>query len=273
LSVISLDSRSAIDYGAAVGLAKEAARRTGAYRLRWVRKARTVRRYGHTPASQLGYVLLDPEVDNFTYEIANKDDLATWVDDLCGGGEFVGELDRDERIRRELDARTLMRPSVKRRMRFGRRLGWYAIVRALEPDVVAETGTHDGLGSVALLAALARNGGGTLVSIDPKPGSGWLVPERLRDRWQPVRATSYDALKQVGKIDVFLHDSLHTYECESWELRTVADMGVSMLMTDNPGAPCLTEVASSLGVEARFWVEQPIDHWYPGGGIGAARLH
>lgn len=232
-----------------------------------------MRHYGRDPRSQLGYVLFDPEVENFTYDISNKAELAGWVNDLCGGGgQFVEELNRDLRVRGELDAATRLRPAVKHRMHFGRRLGWYAIVRQLQPEVVVETGTHDGLGSVALLAALWRNGHGKLVSIDPKPGSGWLVPERLREQWEPIRATSYEALEQVESYDLFIHDSLHTYECESWELRTAAAVGPKILMTDNPGAPCLGEVAATLGLEATAWMERPVDHWYPGSGISAVRL-
>jgi hypothetical protein len=40
---------------------------------------------------------------------------------------------------------------------FGRRLGWYAIVRATKPQVVVETGVERGHGALLLCAALLRN--------------------------------------------------------------------------------------------------------------------
>jgi hypothetical protein len=41
--------------------------------------------------------------------------------------------------------------------RFGRRLGWYAFVRAVKPEVVVETGVDKGLGSVLICHALIKN--------------------------------------------------------------------------------------------------------------------
>src|SRR5439155_10300973 len=113
---------------------------------------------------------------NFTYDIENRADLSVWLDGLFGAGKYVREFDSDTELERDLEKRLRWRPGSKRHAFFGRRIGWYAMVRALRPRRVVETGIHDGLGSTALLAALRRNGSGELVSIDPKPGTGWLVP-------------------------------------------------------------------------------------------------
>ncbi len=98
----------------------------------------------------------------------------------------------------------------------------YAIVRAKRPKTVAETGVCYGVTSAHLLAALEGNGKGRLHSIDLPPLGknnddyvGWLVPEELRKRWTLRRGTSRrllaPMLKEVGKVDLFVHDSLHTY--------------------------------------------------------------
>ena len=51
-----------------------------------------------------------------------------------------------------------------------------------------------------------------------------MVPPTLRDRWHFVLGRSQDELppllERVGEIDVFLHDSEHSYECMSFEFRT-----------------------------------------------------
>jgi hypothetical protein len=248
-------------------------KRTGASRLRWMRKAKIVRGYGAPVHEHLRYVLLDPELQNFTYDIANRDELEAWLDQLFGAGRYVAELDRDDELRSELRRKVLWRPASKRRISLGRRAGWYAIVRALRPERVVETGTHDGLGSTAILTALERNGSGELISIDPQPGTGWLVPERLRHRWRPIRDTSYEAMPSLGSIDLFIHDSLHTPEVETWELETAVGHGAKVLLSDNAhAAETSREFASGRGARFSVWREQVAGHFYPGGGIGVILL-
>jgi predicted O-methyltransferase YrrM len=108
----------------------------------------------------------------------------------------------------------------------------YAVVRATRPQVVVETGVGFGVTSTFLLRALARNGMGELHSIDrpaPVVGAprwvGYLVPEDLRGRWKFHEGASLDVLprllKTLGPVDMFLHDSRHTYRNILGELRLV----------------------------------------------------
>jgi predicted O-methyltransferase YrrM len=98
----------------------------------------------------------------------------------------------------------------------------YALVRAARPQVVVETGVCYGVSSSFILAALEENGGGTLYSVDLPPLAreadryhGCLVPEHLRKRWWlsrgPTRRLLPKIVSEVGPVDFFLHDSLHTY--------------------------------------------------------------
>jgi predicted O-methyltransferase YrrM len=104
----------------------------------------------------------------------------------------------------------------------------YAICRALNPAVVLETGVAYGVSSAFILQALEVNGSGELHSIDLPPLApgaddfvGILVPQGLRGRWQLHRGTSQRVLPkllpQLGRVDIFLHDSLHTYKNMKWE--------------------------------------------------------
>lgn len=111
-------------------------------------------------------------------------------------------------------------------------LNQYAIVRALAPDCVVETGIANGVSSLYLLLALQKNRHGTLHSIglaDPvhlPPGKdpGWIVPQWLRAPWQvhlgDARAILPALLSQLGSIGIFIHDSLHTYDHMMWEFET-----------------------------------------------------
>jgi hypothetical protein len=248
-------------------------KRAGVNRLRWIRKAQIVRQHHARIHQHIPYILLDPEVQNFTYEIANRDELTTWLDSLFGAGHYVAELDQDADLMADLRRRVRWRPASKRNAWFGRRAGWYSIVRALRPARVLETGTHDGLGSTAILAALERNGFGELISIDPQPGTGWLVPDRLAGRWQPLRGTSYEVMPSLGTIDLFIHDSLHTPDCERWELETAAALGATVLLSDNAHAANTSRMfASNQNGTFSLWREQVTRHFYPGGGIGVVIL-
>jgi len=109
----------------------------------------------------------------------------------------------------------------------------YLLCRARRPEAVVETGVGYGVTSAYLLQALEVNGGGRLASIDLPPlGAdvsrevGLAVPERLRHRWRLEIGASRSLLgavaAQTGGIDMFVHDSLHTYRTVKWELETIA---------------------------------------------------
>lgn len=111
----------------------------------------------------------------------------------------------------------------------------YLVTRALKPSVVVETGIQFGATSAYILLALDQNGAGQLHSIDlPWPGLagvgeplgiGYLAPEWLRHRWHVILGDSTEHLPKLladlGRIDMFNHDSLHTYKFMTWEYRTV----------------------------------------------------
>lgn len=107
----------------------------------------------------------------------------------------------------------------------------YLLVRLIKPNIVVETGVSSGASSAYILCALNDNDRGKLYSIDlppdnlpPGKGSGWIVPQFLRHRWSLHigDATNLLAslLNEIGMIDCFIHDSLHTYDHMMWEFRT-----------------------------------------------------
>lgn len=102
----------------------------------------------------------------------------------------------------------------------------YVVCRLLKPEIVVETGVAEGFSSAYILYALEMNNKGSLYSIDlpNQPGqelkgqraTGWLVPENLRKRWTLILGASKDKLPplldDLKKIDVFYHDSEHSYK-------------------------------------------------------------
>ncbi len=100
----------------------------------------------------------------------------------------------------------------------------YGLVRLLRPRCVVETGVADGWSSYAILAALARNGDGTLHSFDILLPVGGLVGHHPQWRLTVLDAREPDrclraALAGLGPVDLFLHDSDHRYLSQLFEYR------------------------------------------------------
>jgi predicted O-methyltransferase YrrM len=99
----------------------------------------------------------------------------------------------------------------------------YLTCRLLEPGVVVETGVAYGVSSAFILRALEENGRGVLHSVDLPPLRrryaefwGVAVDDGLAgSRWNVHRGTSKRVLPgllgQLGTVDLFVHDSLHTH--------------------------------------------------------------
>ena len=104
----------------------------------------------------------------------------------------------------------------------------WAAVRALRPEAVVETGVSRGVVTRVILEAMDRNGAGRLYSIDlppndvdPSDHAGAVVS---RERWTFLQGSSRRhlprLLRELGTIDVFLHDSQHTERNMHFELMT-----------------------------------------------------
>lgn len=249
-----------------------------------LRKARLLSAYpgaaARHPRATLRYLLRDREFTNLTYEIDNEDELVEFLARCLDRPQeeiarFVAEPAADDELLRGLRMSLRQRSDRNDEPRFGRRLGWYALVRALQPQVVVETGVHDGLGSALLLRALDRNGSGKLIGFDLGVESGWLVPSALRSRYELILGDVRDTLPRrlaAGDVDLFIHDSLHTYEHERFELEAVlAASGdrVAALVSDNAHATsALEDVCREHELRYALFLERPRDHFYPGAGLG-----
>lgn len=96
----------------------------------------------------------------------------------------------------------------------------YEFIRSLQPEVVFEIGTRNGISTTAILCALADNNKGKLYSIDIKDcleRTQNNLTDELRKRWEFTRANSKDFYKKWDKkIDILLIDGDHSYEmCKS----------------------------------------------------------
>lgn len=141
------------------------------------------------PRDSARFLFRGREVSNFTYEIENMADLARFAQEVTGSSDAevegaLAELADDAALVSELRSTLDSNPRREVEPLFGYRRAAHAIARLAKPPRVIEIGTHDGLGSVAIAAALERNAAegrpGRLATLDINPDAGWLIPERFK---------------------------------------------------------------------------------------------
>lgn len=194
---------------------------------------------------------------------------------------YCRELEDDSVLRDKLVAATLASPdrhSSDAEPRYGRRIGWYALIRALKPKVIVETGVDRGLGTVVIAAALKRNAAegspGRVYATDIIPDCGHLFLPEYRDVGEILLGDSVETLKKFSQpVDLFLHDSDHRPEYEWAEFLAIEHClhpGSIVLSDNSQQSVKLAEFAEKTGRKFLYFQDQPDKHWWPGDGIGAA---
>jgi predicted O-methyltransferase YrrM len=140
----------------------------------------------------------------------------------------------------------------------------YALTRTLHARKVVETGVCHGVTSSYILKAMEANGEGHLDSIDlpplgkdPDRQVGRFIPAELRSRWTLHRGVSARLLRpllnKVDSIDLFVHDSLHTYRNMRDEFATAWPFlrpGGAVISDDVEGNVAFLELATMPDVAA-----------------------
>ena len=232
------------------------------------------------------WLIRSNETTNFTYNITdlNRNHLAWFVSAItrteCSEViKYVNEIERNEELKqiiRNAVINSKLSHVSDQVARYGRRMGWYAAVRASKPAVVIETGVDKGLGSMVLAAALRRNSDegfpGHLHAVDINPEAGFMVKQPYREYATIHYGDSLTFLQKFeDPIDMFIHDSNHAVEFERKEYQYVAEKlsPGSLILSDNTTIE-LPEFARKTGRLFLYFNEKPEEHFYPGAGIGAA---
>lgn len=236
----------------------------------------------------LGWLFASREDTNFTYDLTPvclrnlAHGLATVLDRPPGEiAAYFEELRADEPLARwirERSAQGARRYRSDLEARFGRRLAWYAAVRARKPAVVVETGVDKGLGSVVLCAALLRNAAegapGRYFGTDINPEAGELLGGEYASVGRILLGDSLESLSSLPlAIDLFINDSDHSasYEAAEYEMVAPKMSQAGMILGDNAHVTTkLSEFAEKNGYRFVFLNEQPAGHFHPGCGVGIA---
>jgi len=95
------------------------------------------------------------------------------------------------------------------------------VIRRERPRVMIETGVESGYSSEHYLVAMDSVANGHLFSCDPTPSGFYEAYPIVHPRFTFIRKRSQDALddifRRTGPIDIFLHDSNHDWETQTWE--------------------------------------------------------
>jgi predicted O-methyltransferase YrrM len=239
--------------------------------------------------SSVRWLFTSREHHNYTYDLTrlSREHLAWLVSVVCEVPvkqvrAYFAELDGDDALRRHIEHATVAsarRGLADRRVRYARRIGWYALVRAARPQHVVETGVDKGLGTCVLAAALLRNAAegnpGRVTSLDINPEAGYLAKARP---WSDVvDLVIGDSITSIAALDrpvhFFLHDSDHSVAHERREFEAVEARLApgALLLTDNVTVTdVLAEHAERTGRRFLAYRETPHRHWFPGDGIGIA---
>jgi hypothetical protein len=121
--------------------------------------------------------------------------------------------------------------------------------------------------------ANAREGHrGRYYGTDINPEAGWLLCGAYAEFGSLLYGDSLQSLCGMdGPIDLFINDSDHSsdYERREYDLIQGKLSEHAVILGDN--AHCNTELHDFSAQHGRaflYWPEWPIDHWYPGCGIG-----
>lgn len=236
----------------------------------------------------LRWAFVSKEYYNWTYDLTdlNREYLASYVSVVTGHDVkviegYIREIEGDQALRNTLIERTLRSPdrhSCDVQPRYGKRLGWYALIRATKPRVIVETGVDRGLGTAVIAAALHRNDQegfpGVVYATDIVPDCGHLLAEPYKKYCRLLIGDSVASLEKFDQpADIFLHDSCHTPEYEWAEFMAIEKQlsPEAIVMSDNSlMTGKLREFARRRGLNFLYFQDQPRQHWWPGDGIGAA---
>lgn len=228
------------------------------------------------------------ETTNFTYDLTpqNLDYLAHTVAHVCGASfadarNAIEEPSEDAELTefiQSMSAKSQYRNLLDPELRFGRRLGWYAFVRLLKPQVVVETGVDKGHGAVLLCAALIRNAregfSGKYYGTECNLAAGWLLQGKYAEAGQVIYGDSLATLRDLDEeIDIFVNDSDHSAEYEYAEYCAIEPKlkAGGIILGDNAHSTrMLAKFSEERGRQFLFFSEVPEGHWYPGAGIGVS---
>ncbi len=232
------------------------------------------------------WLFISRETTNFTYDLTklNKIYLAQTISHIVDKSfdeiyNYILEVENDNSLKKHIITETKksdQRFKSNKTVYFGRRIGWYAIVRAIKPKVIVETGVDKGLGACILTAALIKNNSegykGYYYGTDINPKAGFLLKNKYKNFGEILYGDSIKSLKHLSKkIDLFINDSNHSADYEYNEYKVILNKlsKNSIILGDNAHYNSkLFSFSKKYNRSFLFFSEDPKNHFKNGAGIG-----
>ena len=226
----------------------------------------------HTDDSNFFYDLTEGNLQDLGQLLATV--LKLSVQDI---EDFMNELFQNvylhDHISKSFSTNRTMRDA---KVAYGRRVGWYALIRAMKPRLVVETGVAQGVGAIIITSALKQNANegfpGQYLGTDIDINAGELFVAQFREFGEILYGDSIESLKKITlPIDIFINDSDHSAKYEAEEYECVKNMlsKNAIIIGDNSHVTQeLSKFSKRNNRSYIFFKELPVNHWYPGGGIG-----
>ena len=242
--------------------------------------------FGKTLKNLFFWICLGKEESNFYYDLTplNRNQLISSVavmleTDFETIKTYVDEIENNKKFYADLESFLFQAAeSSPKRIYIGRRIAWYAIVRHTKPKVVVETGVAQGLGSCVIACAINQNSKegfpGEYFGTDIDQSAGILFRGEYAHFGKILYGDSLQTLAGLNRqIDVFINDSDHDSGYEYMEYITVSSKlsEKAVIIGDNAHASdSLLKFSIEKGRKFVFIPERPLDHWYPGAGVGVS---
>lgn len=190
---------------------------------------------------------------------------------------YFAEIEEDSTLRTHLETVAIGNNfHSEMKLAYGRRIGWYAVVRILKPGLVVETGVDEGLGACVLASAILKNRSeghpGRYVGTEIRESAGRLFSGSYAEAGEILWGDSLASLRRLeGEIHLFVNDSDHSESYEYDEYKAITGnlaSGAVILGDNSDGSGSLSRYSSETGRGFVFFAEKPANHWFPGCGIG-----
>lgn len=227
---------------------------------------------------------LKNESTNFYYDLTsnNLGDLISLVSLICDIDaelveKHINEINENTKLKSHIADSWQNDPlMVDGLVGFGRRVGWYALIRLLKPRIVIETGIHQGVGACVIASALKLNSEegfpGKYYGTDIDLSAGQLFTAEYAQFGEVLFGDSIESLKLLNEeIDIFINDSDHSSDYEFKEYLTIStklSRGSLILGDNSHSTDSLRRFSQDSKRKFVFFKEEPENHWYPGAGIG-----
>lgn len=236
------------------------------------------------------WTISSKEDTNYTYDLTeqNLDELYKLLESIFKINysdikKYSKELLENDKLKEYLSIKIKFsdfKNFADKEIKYSRRIGWYIIARISKPRLIIETGVDKGMGSVILTEALIKNKldgyEGEYIGTDINPNAGYLYDDHYLENGNIIYGDSIETLKKIKKpIDLFINDSDHSAIYERNEYKTILNKlsENAIILGDNSHS---TDELLNFSIKHNrkfvLFRERPLNHWYPGAGIGISYI-